>query len=757
MSRDSLVAVWPDKYAKGWDTDAPLDSVPHYPVMPLLQAFTLDYPTDAHFAPYALANADGTYPLTIPRVNKGVLVDPETGELADGRFLQMTALVFDVDDKEGGGVAREAWRVEQENLLEGLPDQWYFSRGYYETRGGYRLIWRLDAPLSPALWAGYHRSIHKRLQDLGIEPDDLKDPQRCYRLPSVRRDGKRSKVVVTDFYGLEMDTIDLSDVTPSSTGLGSVFDGISDIRAPIPLQDEIEEGERNMTLARVLGSFRWHGADRAMLLVYAHAHNDAFNVPPLEVAEVEKTVDSILRYGVGHRTPVDEDGEPVRLRLGSEAEIAMYVMQCLEDEGERLLVSDREQLWQYNPVTGVWERFLPQRMTRVVMDLDGTWILAGVNKVTGEEKFKPLKVSRALCANTYDLIEAQRHQEGFFDGQAPGLMFRNGLVTIDDAGQIKLNGPSPEWRQTSYMDMDWDPTATAPRFKKALREILDVDSGNLFGQWAGCAIMGRATQFEKAAILLGEGANGKSTLLRILSALIPPTATRSIAPQLMSNEYRRAALEGCRVNIVNELPSTEILESEQVKAIITGDPIDARHIRGAPFTFRPVAGHVFAANELPGVRDMSQGFWRRWLVIPFDRTFEEEEQDEYLAEKIVATELQGVVVWLVQQAAQAVKQGRLTVPQHSLDLREQWRHEADRVSLFVEERTEPSKDDTWTLSKVLHGVFASWCAQTGYASMNVTNFGKRLKRLNIPWKRSGDGIMYRITIKHGAHLTLISG
>ena len=717
------VTVWPDRYIKGLARG--------WPVVDLVEALETEYVTDAHFVPYVLKGSKVT-----PRINKTALVDPDLGLVKGGGQMLMTALVFDIDDK-GHDPARHDWLCDQEDRLEGLCDQWYECRGYYETRGGYRLLWGLGVPMVPAEWDKARQKVMRCLLALGVEPDDLKDAQRCYRLPSVCRDGVMQRPLM-DIGGLEAGVIDLSAfVEPAG-----VFADIANTKAHRPLTKAVSGG-RNTALMRVMGMFRRAGADEQMMRVHARAHNEHFCEPPLEGAEVGHIVDSLMRYDAD-----DEAADALRFELGDDAEISCVLVERLALDGE--MVADRDQLWQYDDAEGIWAVYEPQRMTRAVMALSGCWVRAGQNK-DGTAKYKPLKVSRALCDSVYALICAKKHRRGYFDLAAAGLMFTNGLLKVGDA--IELQPADPDWRQVSKMEMAWDADAKCPLFDRLLTTSLSSACARLFGQWCGVALLGRATDFGQGLILYGEGANGKSTLLDVYCALVADDALASIPPQLMDNEYRRAALSRCRVNVVNELPAADLLRSEQVKAIISGDAIDARHIRGQPFRFRPRAGHVFAANDLPGVRDMSEGFWRRWLIIPFDRIFAPHEQDKELAAKIIASELPGVVAWFVRCALDAIKAGRFAVPTESIVMRDRWRHEADRVSMFLEERA--SSKPGYTAASILHQVFLSWCNQGGYRALNQTNFGKRLKRLGIGKKRTSGGWHYSVLLEPVKHLSLV--
>lgn len=172
---------------------------------------------------------------------------------------------------------------------------------------------------------------------------------------------------------------------------------------------------------------------------------------------------------------------------------------------------------------------------------------------------------------------------------------------------------------------------------------------------------------------------------------MPDGSTCAIAPQVFEQEYRRAMLAGKRLNFVSELPEAEILASESFKSIVDGSLITARHIREAPFQFCPVAGHYDAANKLPGTNDTTHAFFRRFMIVGFNRNFQDDPtRDPLIAKKIIAAELPAIVGWVPDGAARLIAAGKYTIPASHFEAMAAWRRGADQVAQFVAERTAPS-------------------------------------------------------------------
>ena len=295
------------------------------------------------------------------------------------------------------------------------------------------------------------------------------------------------------------------------------------------------------------------------------------------------------------------------------------------------------------------------------------------------------------------------------------------------------------------MDFDFSyghvPHKFIDTLKSCFKDDADADQKvALLQQFIGLCLLGGATKYQKGLILLGAGANGKSTVQKIIGALFANNLISAIPPQDMSQEYRRAMLADSRLNLVNELPEAEILASESVKAMISGDLMVGRHIRQSPFEFIPKAGHIFAANALPGVRDMSLGFWRRWLVLTFNRTFKKHEQIPGLAEGIIQSELPAIASWALEGAAHAYANG-YTIPPSSKMAIEKWRSEADQVATFLKYLYEGELEDREPASKIYND-YCLWASNSGHRHMSAVKFAKRLHQLGVEKIRTKQGNFY---------------
>lgn len=401
---------------------------------------------------------------------------------------------------------------------------------------------------------------------------------------------------------------------------------------------------------------------------------------------------------------------------------------------------------QYQPGRGVFAAVDEARLSVIVQGYAGT-------EIKGEKKSKlRLKAHdvRGAVRLAYDRITDQ----AFFAGARPGVAFRDSFVEVS-AERITQREHSPDNRARFAFDFDFAPAASPTKllgfFAEVFRGADDVsDRVRLLQEYLGVALLGKATSYQRAIVLVGDGANGKGVFSATAEGCFPPGSTCSIAPQDVGQEYRRAALAGKLLNVVSELPENDVVDSESWKAVVAGDTMTAREIRQAPFTFRPVAGHIYSANRLPGTADQTHGFWRRLIVVSFDRIFAEHEQNPRLADQILEAERPAIVAWLLAGAQRALASGTLTVPASSAAAKDRWRALADQVRAFAEDWTAPLPLDAptydWTQAETLYRSYRAWTAENGHRPVASRTFAERMRLLGFASKRTSHGAVYPVKL-----------
>ncbi len=439
-----------------------------------------------------------------------------------------------------------------------------------------------------------------------------------------------------------------------------------------------------------------------------------------------------------------EPGERAPLERGDHVELADRLVEELAGSGP--LVCTDGDLWTYGTVAGRWAPVDVATSARIVASYAGAEVLGAR---------KPKSISHGDVGGAVGLAKQLHHAAGWFDAAPTGIAFKNGFVRLTTAG-LELTPHASDNRARHGYEWAYDQGHGCAAWSQFLYDLFREDHDcaekiDFLQEFVGAALLGIGPRFGVAAVLVGDGANGKSTLLEVLQGIMPPGSTCAIAPQIWGQEYRRAEFVGRRLNAVSELPEADILESEAFKAIITGDLIDARRIREAPFSFRPCASHMFAANRLPGTNDQTDGFWRRFVVLGFNRAFRGSDAVANLASGLLEHERAGIVQWALQGAHALQARGRLPRVPSSDAAKIEWRRNSDPVAVFVDEVCEKADEPrSWIRAMPLYRYYVAWCSENGHRQMSSMKFGMRLAGVGVNKEHRENGCFYALRLRYEA-------
>lgn len=292
---------------------------------------------------------------------------------------------------------------------------------------------------------------------------------------------------------------------------------------------------------------------------------------------------------------------------------------------------------------------------------------------------------------------------------------------------------------TYQLPFEYDPAAKAPLFQAYLNRVQpDQQRQNILAEFLGY-VFARHLKLEKTLLLYGNGANGKSVFFEIVSALLGRENITNFSLQSLTdvNGYYRAKLGNALVNYASEINGK--LEASIFKQLISGEPVEARLPYGQPFILNLYARFIFNCNELPRDVEHTDAFFRRFLIVPFDVTIPDEEQDKGLANKIIKSELSGVFNWVLTGLNRLIAQGDFTKSEAVNQQLAQYRKESDSVQLFLDEEEYEIGTNAYILMKTLYPEYKLFCLSDNYRPVSKTNFRKRLEALKVEVKRIGAG------------------
>ncbi|MDR0794948.1 MAG: DUF5906 domain-containing protein, partial [Tannerella sp.] len=286
---------------------------------------------------------------------------------------------------------------------------------------------------------------------------------------------------------------------------------------------------------------------------------------------------------------------------------------------------------------------------------------------------------------------------------------KNGTIDLKTG---KIREPNPDNLITRIANVEYDPNADCPGWKKFIMEIMDYNADliHFIQNAAGWAITGDTSE-QTMFILFGTGANGKSTFLNtimnILGDYAIATATETFMKKTgdqITNDIAR--LRGTRFVTTTEAEHGKRLSEPLIKQITGNDRMTARFLYGEFFNFVPTFKIWMATNHKPVIKGTDHGIWRRIKLIPFTTRIEEEKQDKHLEQKLMV-EASGILNWLIKGAMRWSKEG-LSTPNIITSATAEYRAEMDIIGNFLKECC-IQKDGASIKAREFFKCYQNWC------------------------------------------------
>ncbi len=477
-------------------------------------------------------------------------------------------------------------------------------------------------------------------------------------------------------------------------------------------------------------------------------------------------------------------GNVEQLEIGSDGEVAGLTLERIENLFGSTVFSEGD-IWHFDG--RIWQPLEGGRLDRHVHGFDGATYSTPAGS-PGRYLITSQKVRSVL-----DLMRAKRDNESFFADGELGIACSNCFIALQKQpdgsfqpiakphmrGQRARHLVVGEW----YPDQDiegrlensdlqrlLDGMFDAGKTRKRLRadapgiefsehdaEVDSLQRVQLVLEAAALAALGYGTRIKhpKAQIWHGPGGAGKSTMRKVISALVDPRAIAAIPPNQMggdANKFMVAGLRGVALNAAEEVGGRS-LGAETFKRVVTGDVTTAEHKFEKPFTFTPFAQHILLCNDIPTFAGgIDGGVERRICIVPFDNSFGDEEgqqgtdglADEGLADRIIANEMDLLLALVVKVGCALLARGAMINPRSCQVAKTVWMSDADRVRGWAAERLERVPNSTVTVTD-LYDDFRSWWIDEGIGgTMPAKNsFSRRLTKSNGWLIRGTDSVSAR--------------
>ncbi|MHB0862658.1 DNA primase family protein [Paenibacillus sp. SEL3] len=369
-----------------------------------------------------------------------------------------------------------------------------------------------------------------------------------------------------------------------------------------------------------------------------------------------------------------------------------------------IFVAPEQRYYVYN--SGVWRDQLPDVLKKNVRRILHTWV--------------PYFWSSKIEAEYMTALTRDCTREHPMDSKRDYINLENGML---DLRNFQLEKHRPTFYSSVQVPIEYDSKATCPKFEAFLNDIFDQDQEriDLIAEIFGYCLT-TSTKAEQVFLFYGKGSNGKSVLIHVLKNLVGERNTSALSLNDLEKPFARSEMINKLVNITteNEVGSKGI-ETSYLKAIASGDPVRTEEKFKQGYMQELFCKLIFATNNLPYSKDKSYGLIRKMTILPFEKTFTDEQKDPDLKDKLMK-EGAGILNFALKGLERLRKHSyRFTKSKKVQQLANQYSQMINPIQVFVEDMIEANPESK-LLNKDLKAGFVSWCQREGHNGLfNISN------------------------------------
>lgn len=257
-------------------------------------------------------------------------------------------------------------------------------------------------------------------------------------------------------------------------------------------------------------------------------------------------------------------------------------------------------------------------------------------------------------------------------------------------------------------------SATCPAWLAFLHDACGQDAGlvRFLQLWCGYCLTGD-TREHALAFVYGDGGNGKSVFMSVLSGILGGYARVAPMETFTASHNDRhptelAMLRGARLVTASETEEGRAWAEARIKQMTGGDVISARFMRRDFFEFRPQFKLLVVGNHRPALKNVDEAARRRFNIIPF--LHKPASPDPELTEKL-RQEWPGILRWMIEGCVTWQREG-LSRPQAVAEATAEYFEAQDHFGRWLAECCILEPSLSTKPAALLHS-FQEWCQESG--------------------------------------------
>lgn len=282
----------------------------------------------------------------------------------------------------------------------------------------------------------------------------------------------------------------------------------------------------------------------------------------------------------------------------------------------------------------------------------------------------------------------------------------------------------PDIIEFTRIPVTYNPNAHSAELDGMLWRVFcgDTELIDLFDEMLGYMLL-KDNRFNKVFLFTGGGSNGKSTILDLIKAFLGKENYVALSLQEVTNRFNRIHLVNKHANIGDDIENTLIKDTGMIKKMTSGDGIFVENKGEKGYSTELFAKHLYSANETPRSTDKTDGFYRRWIFIPFNAKFSPSDPgfDPKIVDKIsTPMALSHLLNRAIKGIQRVLGQNAFTVPQCVHDILEAYKIDNSTTLSWIDDKDLTEDYFLTTPTDKLYSEFEDWCKVSGIRTQNIT-------------------------------------
>ena len=300
---------------------------------------------------------------------------------------------------------------------------------------------------------------------------------------------------------------------------------------------------------------------------------------------------------------------------------------------------------------------------------------------------------------------------------------QNGIYNIETD---ELIPHSSDILITNKIPTKYNPESKVPEADKVMKNIAcgNKDLVLLLYEMIGYTLY-RRNELGKCFILVGDGANGKSTLLEMIKNLLGANNTSAVSLENTMHRFRAIDVVGKLANLGDDIGDSYIDHNEDFKNMVTGSPVQFEPKGIPPFTRAIYTKFIYCCNSLPRFKDTSFGLSRRLCIVPLRADFTKGNYTPFIIDKLKTKEaLEYLLLKSIEGLKRVIKNNGFTEVD---EIKEETKKYEEMNNSVLGYLAEGGKFENEGINES-YRLYSVWCRENNLFPLSKNKVSRELKK-----------------------------